>query len=76
MIKRSSQVLVVWFLLWDLLLTAAGWIGAVNLPALSDELYRTARRLRVFVARPVRLTESDLLRLVEQSAPNRSAAAD
>jgi hypothetical protein len=57
-------------------LTAAGWIGAVNLPALSDELYRTARRLRVFVARPIRLTETELLSLVEQSAPARPAAAD
>jgi HD superfamily phosphohydrolase len=29
-------------------LTAAGWEGAINLPRLSDELYRSARRLRVF----------------------------
>ncbi len=28
-------------------LTAAGWEGAINLPRLSDELYRSARRLRV-----------------------------
>ncbi len=31
MIKRSSQVLCVWFLLWDLLLTAAAWVGAYYL---------------------------------------------
>ena len=31
-------------------LTAAGWEGAINLPRLSDELYRSARQLRVFVA--------------------------
>jgi HD superfamily phosphohydrolase len=31
-------------------LTAAGWEGAINLPRLSDELYRSARRLRVFTA--------------------------
>ena len=31
MIKRSSQVLAVWFLFWDLILTAAAWIGAYYL---------------------------------------------
>jgi uncharacterized protein len=31
-------------------LTAAGWTGAINLPRLSDELYRSARWLRVFTA--------------------------
>jgi HD superfamily phosphohydrolase len=31
-------------------LTTAGWDGAMNLPRLSDELYRSARRLRVFTA--------------------------
>lgn len=33
--------------------TAAGWEGAINLPTLSDQLYRSARWLRVFVARDV-----------------------
>jgi Undecaprenyl-phosphate glucose phosphotransferase len=28
MIRRSSQILVVWFLLWDLALTAASWLAA------------------------------------------------
>ncbi len=28
MIKRRSQVLCAWFLLWDLLLTAVAWVGA------------------------------------------------
>ena len=28
MLKRSSQILAVWFLVWDLLLTAVSWIGA------------------------------------------------
>src|SRR6266852_2406583 len=28
MFKRSSQILGVWFLFWDLLLTAAAWVGA------------------------------------------------
>jgi hypothetical protein len=31
--------------------TAAGWEGAINLPTLSAQLYRSARWLRVFVAR-------------------------
>jgi HD superfamily phosphohydrolase len=31
-------------------LTARGWRGAINLPRLSDELYRSARKLRVFTA--------------------------
>jgi Undecaprenyl-phosphate glucose phosphotransferase len=30
MIKRSSQVLCVWFLLWDLLITASAWLGAYH----------------------------------------------
>ena len=31
MIHRSSQLLCVWFLGWDLLLTAAAWLGAYYL---------------------------------------------
>ncbi len=31
--------------------TAAGWEGAINLPTLSAQLYRSARWLRVFVSR-------------------------
>jgi len=34
-------------------LTAEGWEGAINLPTLSEELYRSARWLRVFACRPV-----------------------
>ncbi|HKT07349.1 MAG TPA: HD domain-containing protein [Gemmatimonadaceae bacterium] len=41
-------------------LTREGLPGSINLPALSDELYRSARVLRVFVARPVLLGESAL----------------
>ena len=36
-------------------LTASGLAGAINLPVLADQFYRSARWLRVFVARPVRL---------------------
>ena len=32
-------------------LTGEGWPGTINLPSLSEELYRSARWLRVFVAR-------------------------
>jgi Undecaprenyl-phosphate glucose phosphotransferase len=31
MIKRSSQALCVWFLVWDLLVTGAAWVGAYYL---------------------------------------------
>ena len=36
-------------------LTTEGWPGTINLPLLSDQLYRSARVLRVFVAREVAL---------------------
>src|SRR5262249_8233672 len=35
MIKRSSQVLCVWFLFWDIVLTASAWVGAYYLRFLS-----------------------------------------
>lgn len=44
-------------------LTREGLPGSINLPVLSDELYRSARVLRVFVARPVSLG-NDRLRAV------------
>ncbi len=42
-------------------LTAAGREGDINLPRLSDELYRSARRLRVFTANRVAVPESRVL---------------
>lgn len=45
-------------------LTAEGWPGSINLPRLSEELYRSARWLRVFVARPVSLDRPKFLRLL------------
>ncbi|MDQ6886900.1 MAG: HD domain-containing protein [Gemmatimonadota bacterium] len=48
-------------------LTAAGWPGAINLPALSDELYRSARWLRVFTSRPITLSREPLLALVRHT---------
>ncbi|MGH7662801.1 MAG: HD domain-containing protein [Gemmatimonadaceae bacterium] len=49
-------------------LTAAGWEGAINLPALSEQLYRSARWLRVFVAREVRIPPDRLLALAAAPA--------
>ena len=46
-------------------LTAAGWEGAVNLPQLSEELYATARWLRVFASRRVPLDKQAIVRLAE-----------
>jgi HD superfamily phosphohydrolase len=42
-------------------LTAAGLAGAINLPVLADQFYRSARWLRVFVARPRQLEREWLL---------------
>jgi hypothetical protein len=48
-------------------LTERGWEGAINLPRLSDELYRSARRLRVFTADRSPVPEEALLSLVARS---------
>jgi hypothetical protein len=42
-------------------LTTEGWAAAINLPMLSAQLYRSARHLRVFVARPVQVKEAELV---------------
>jgi hypothetical protein len=44
-------------------LTAEGWEGAINLPKLSEELYRSARWLRVFACRPVAVSHASIARL-------------
>lgn len=41
--------------------------GAINLPKLAEELYRSARWLRVFTCRPVRLTRERVVELVGRS---------
>jgi HD superfamily phosphohydrolase len=46
-------------------LTAEGWEGAINLPKLSEELYGTARWLRVFACRRVTVTHKEIVRLAE-----------
>ncbi|MEP7383976.1 MAG: HD domain-containing protein [Gemmatimonadota bacterium] len=45
-------------------LTSAGLMGAIHLPQVSEQLYRSARWLRVFVARPVALTAERVLEVV------------
>lgn len=49
-------------------LTAAGWEGAIDLPRLSDELYQSSRRLRVFTANRAPVPEAAILALVRCSA--------
>jgi hypothetical protein len=45
-------------------LTGEEFEGVLNLPMMSEELYRSARWLRVFVARPVQLARREVLALV------------
>ena len=54
-------------------LTAAGWEGAVNLPKLSEELYGSARWLRVFTATRVPVARDAIIRLASLSAPEVNA---
>ncbi|HVE78656.1 MAG TPA: HD domain-containing protein [Gemmatimonadaceae bacterium] len=49
-------------------LTAAGWEGAINLPRVSEELYRSARWLRVFTSRRVEVRRERVLELVRMPA--------
>ncbi|MGV3707930.1 MAG: HD domain-containing protein [Gemmatimonas sp.] len=49
-------------------LTAAGWEGAINLPRLSDELYMSSRRLRVFTADRAPVPVDRVVALVRCSA--------
>ncbi len=49
-------------------LTTAGLEGAINLPTLSEQLYRSARWLRVFVARPVPLARQQLESALQRPA--------
>ena len=49
-------------------LTAEGWAAVINLPTLSNELYLSARWLRVFVARQVRVPRAAVLSLLRLPA--------
>ncbi len=49
-------------------LTARGWEGEMNLPRLSDEFYRSARRLRVFTQDRAGIPEQRVLRVLRRGA--------
>jgi HD superfamily phosphohydrolase len=49
-------------------LTAEGWEGAINLPKLSEELYGSARWLRIFACRRVTVSKRSALSLAEMPA--------
>jgi HD superfamily phosphohydrolase len=55
-------------------LTPENLIGSINLPSLSDELYQSARWLRVFVARRTTLPAADVLGLLSRPASEVRAA--
>jgi HD superfamily phosphohydrolase len=48
-------------------LTGEGWIGTINLPSLSEQLYKSARWLRVFTARPSKLDPRRIRDALERS---------
>jgi HD superfamily phosphohydrolase len=58
-LRRSGQVRQ---------LTAAGWEGAMNLPKMSEQFYRSARWLRVFTCRRMTLDRRRVLDLVIRPA--------
>ena len=49
-------------------LTSEGRAGHLGLPRIADELYRSAQRLRVFVAKPIRKKLAHVVELVAQPA--------
>jgi HD superfamily phosphohydrolase len=49
-------------------LTAQGWEGAINLPKLSEEFYRSARWLRVFTVARMNLPRDRMLALLSEPA--------
>ena len=48
-------------------LTGEGWIGTINLPSLSEELYKSARWLRVFTAKRAKLDPRRIRESLERS---------
>ena len=48
--------------------TAAGWEGAINLPKLSEEFYRSARWLRVYTASRMAIDPRKIVELVSMGA--------
>jgi len=56
-VRRSGEVVQ---------LTSAGLSGAIHLPQMSAQLYRSARWLRVFTARPVTVTRDRVMALARR----------
>ena len=48
-------------------LTGEGWIGTINLPSLSEELYKSARWLRVYTAKRTNLDQRRIREALERS---------
>jgi HD superfamily phosphohydrolase len=48
-------------------LTGEGWIGTINLPSLSEELYKSARWLRVFTTKRTNLDPRRIREALEQT---------
>jgi HD superfamily phosphohydrolase len=57
-------------------LTDEGLVGAINLPSLSQQLYRSARWLRIFVARPLAVPRRPVLDLLSRPAADVGAAME
>ncbi|MES2523812.1 MAG: HD domain-containing protein [Gemmatimonadota bacterium] len=57
-------------------LTRAGWEGAINLPRLSDELYQSARQLRVFTTDRAATPVDRLLTVLRRDASDVRARLD
>jgi len=49
-------------------LTGEGWIGTINLPSLSEELYKSARWLRVFTAKRASFDPRQIRESLERTA--------
>jgi hypothetical protein len=48
-------------------LTSDGMAGAINLPMLADQLYRSARWLRVFTVSRVSIPREQVLKILDES---------
>jgi hypothetical protein len=50
-------------------LTSQGWPGSINLPTLSEELYLSARWMRVFVAERREISPATVKSIIDAAAP-------
>ena len=49
-------------------LTSQGWPGSINLPTLSEELYLSARWMRVFVAKRMEIAPSIVKSIIDAAS--------